>query len=183
MPVHHALNCTTTPYKNWAGSGNCLRNMAHSREHSRNILPNGYSVSIVGISRFPFGSQFIVPQWIWPNTLVHVIASTARVHWKAKHCCQQLYLHHPEWLAREQLCTCVNRNLRLIRQSFFANILIVGYRQSVLLYGSTNFTTISKIINLKGSRDLSDKKLWNKFLVAIANGITTKLCGKSLHWH
>ena len=26
---------------------------------------------------------------------------------------------------------------------------------------------------IKGSRDVSDKKLWNKFLVAIANGITT----------
>jgi len=25
--------------------------------------------------------------------------------------------------------------------------------------------------------------LWNKFLVAIANGITTQLYGKSLHWH
>ena len=31
----------------------------------------------------------------------------------------------------------------------------------------------SKLLILKGSRDLSDKKLWNKFLVAIANGITT----------
>jgi len=40
---------------------------------------------------------------------------------------------------------------------------------------SENFNTTSKlkIINLKGSRDLSDKKLWNKFLVARTNGITT----------
>ena len=37
----------------------------------------------------------------------------------------------------------------------------------------------SKLLILKGSRDLSDKKLWNKFLVTIANGITTLLCGKN----
>ena len=30
-----------------------------------------------------------------------------------------------------------------------------------------------KILILKESKDLSGKKLWNKFLVAIANGITT----------
>jgi len=35
----------------------------------------------------------------------------------------------------------------------------------------TKQTSILKIINFKGSRDVSDKKLWNKFLVARANGI------------
>jgi len=33
-------------------------------------------------------------------------------------------------------------------------------------------STTSILLILKGSRDLSDKKLWNKFLVARANGIT-----------
>jgi len=32
-------------------------------------------------------------------------------------------------------------------------------------------TKQGSILILKGSRDLSDKKLWNKFLVARANGI------------
>ena len=40
------------------------------------------------------------------------------------------------------------------------------------------------IINLKGSKDLSDKKLWNKFLVAIANGITAYAALWEIHtWH
>jgi len=35
-------------------------------------------------------------------------------------------------------------------------------------FSNSNFS----ILILKGSKDLSNKKLWNKFLVARANGIT-----------
>jgi len=40
-------------------------------------------------------------------------------------------------------------------------------------FSKLSWFTVLKIINIKGSGDLSDKELWNKFLLARANGITT----------
>ena len=65
-----------------------------------------------------------------------------------------------------------NRAITLIQQSCISNILIKQSPHS-LCYKKTKQTSILK---LKGSKDLSDKKLRNNFLVARANGITTQFC-------
>jgi len=89
-------------------------------------------------------------------------------------------LHDLSWESLEARCTKANL---CMFYKMINNLADIPYYQCTTVMSlrnqhNYNLTSILKIINFKGSRDLSDKMLWNKVLVARANGITQcYICG------
>ena len=97
---------------------------------------------------------------------------------------QVLHWSHNAHTTNHHLCAKVERNgtQRRTKVSFdktmmqVLELLWLAKRHILGLSNAEqwrNQAIATSILILKGSRDLNDKKLWNKFLVARANGITT----------